>query len=1157
MRFLAVVGASGSGKSSVVRAGLIPALRWRQPSSGWPLFVMIPTAHPLEALGACLSGEARGSIPGRKFVDELAADPRRLHQTLERIAETTGAAHALLVVDQFEELFTLCRSEGDQFAFVENLIQAACQPGGVGLIVIVLRADFYAHCARFDPLRQALSQYQEYIGPMTIEELRLAIEEPARMGHWVFDPGLVELLLHDVGADEGHTPEPGALPLLSHALLSTWQRRRGRTLTLSGYTASGGVRGAIAETAEAVFYDQLQPGQRKIARQIFLRLTELGGDASTADTRRRASFDELVLKPEDQDPVHEVLSTLADARLITTDRDAAEVAHEALIREWPTLRGWLEEDREGLRLHRHLTGTALEWEEMARDPGGLYRGARLAQALEWTAANPDQVNVLERAFLEASQAFVDNEAREREAQRQRELDAARRLAETEKVRAEEQSHASRRLRTRALFLTIALVLAGVLAGTALFFWQRAIQANHLANSRELAGASVNNLQVDPERSVLLALQALQESDTLEARNALHRAVPELHLLYSVPGEPGGLPDVAYGPDGLSLATMGVLGQIKIWDADTGVLIQALEGEPDEFGGSIAFSPDGRLLAGSWTTQVVLWDLRSGEIRARFSGQSVGTTTGYNLGVGQIGFSPDGSRLAVANLDGVSKVWDLATQTAVLTLAPEPGELPAKAIAFNRDGSLVATGGDEGIVKVWDASTGKVLFSLPLGGIIHSVAFDPHADFLAASSEDGSVNVWKGMTGEQVMSLPRQSGTYDIAFLANSKFATAHQDGTARVWDAATGQPILTLAGPTSTVIGVAGSPDGTRIATSAYDSSLRVWDTSPGREWMTIEAHEGIVWNVAYSPDGKRLASASVDGFARLWDMETGQLILELSSGDSKAGGYTGLAYSPDGSRLATGGIDGNVRVWDSQTGEMLVTLAGHTNFVLGLAFSPDGARLVSSSLDGLVKVWDLTKGREISTFHGKVIPAWITDCAFSPDGKTVFAGIGDEKIVYQWNAETGKEIKAFNNEGIELYGIAVSPDGRLLAAGNQDGTITLWDVESGEKLGLMSGHAGLVVRLAFNQDGSLLASASHDRLAKVWNVATGEEVFSLFGNAGNVFGASFSPDGRRLATAGADGTVRTYALNMEELIALAEARLTRGLVAEECRKFLHAEACP
>lgn len=256
-------------------------------------------------------------------------------------------------------------------------MSAAYQEDGSGMVGIALRADFYAQCAQFNLLRQAISQHQEYIAPMTNDELRREIEEPAQRGHWELEPGLVDMLLHDVGADVGHTPEPGALPLLSHALLATWQRRRGRTMTLSGYSASGGVRGAIAETAESVFYDLLEPDQREVARQIFLRLTELGGETSMADTRRRVNIEELVSRPDKRAVVHEVLLTLADARLITTGQDTAEVAHEALIREWPTLRDWLEEDREGLRLHRRLTEVAQEWDASGRDPGVLYRGARL------------------------------------------------------------------------------------------------------------------------------------------------------------------------------------------------------------------------------------------------------------------------------------------------------------------------------------------------------------------------------------------------------------------------------------------------------------------------------------------------------------------------------------------------------------------------------------------------------------------------------------------------------------------------------------------------------------------------------------------------------------------------------------------------------------
>jgi WD40 repeat protein/transcriptional regulator with XRE-family HTH domain len=1153
-RFLAIVGASGSGKSSLVRAGVIPTMRWRQPSSSWPVYVLTPTTHPLEALATGLGREVRQSLSLRKFVDELAREPAALSTSLEKIAHATGAAHAILFIDQFEELFTLCRSEAEQSSFVEGLLIAASQPGGVALVVIVLRADFYAHCARFNSLRQAISQHQEYIGLMTNDELRCTIEEPAHRGHWDFEPGLVDLLLHDVGADGSHTPEPGALPLLSHALLATWQRRRGRTMTLSGYTASGGVRGAIAETAEAVFYDKLEPGQRSIARQIFLRLTELSGETSIADTRRRVRLDELISKPEDRDTVHEVLSALADARLVTTDQETAEVAHEALIREWPTLRAWLEEDREGLRLHRHLTEAAQEWAALDRDPGVLYRGARLVQVQEWAGSHPDDLNPLERSFLEASKSLVDKEVTEREAQRRRELKTARRLAETERAHAEEQSHASRRLRQRAVFLTIALLLAGMLAITALLFWQGAVQANHLANSRELTAAAINNLQVDPERSVLLALHALDEEDTLEARNALRQAIPELHLIMNIPVDSIGVPDVAYSPDGKLIASMGANGEAKLWDANSGELFLTLDGRTGELGGNVAFSPDGNTLAAAWVTQIILWDTHYGNVKITLSGESVGTTIGYNLGVGQIAFSPDGKRLAAANLDGAPRVWEIGTQTEVFSL--EIGVLPAKAIAYSAEGRLLATGGDEGIVKVWDASNGIERFSLPLGGIIHSVAFEPNGVRLAAASEDGSVKIWDAATGLETMSLPRTSGLYDIAFLPDGRISTAGQDGTTRLWDSITGQQVLVLAGPTSTVISVAGSPDGKRVATGAYDGSLRVWDATPRRELMTIQGHGEIVWDVAYSPDGRRIASTSADGTARLWDAESGDPLLSLPLDGDSMDGLTSLAFSPDGACVAVGSMAGTIRLYDSETGELQLTLRGHNNFVLDLVFSSDGMRLASASWDGTGKVWDLAVGKEISTFTGHGSSTLVSSVVLSPDGQRVYTS-GDDRYVRVWEASTGKEIQTFSEEGKEPYGLALSPDGMRLAFGLHDGEITVWELASGEKLQTLSGHAGLVLRLAYNPDGTRLASASFDKLAKVWDVTTGQELFSLYGNQSNVFGVSFNLDGTELATAGADGTIRVYTMQLEDLKTLARERITRTLTDEECRKFLHLNRCP
>ncbi|MBI5082312.1 MAG: hypothetical protein HZB17_13585 [Chloroflexi bacterium] len=343
-RFLAVVGGSGSGKSSLVRAGLIPALKRGEtladgtlPPDGsinWLIYIITPSAHPLEELATALIPPSEPVKVITTFMDDLANDPRNLHFAVRRALGRVSAGKFVLIVDQFEELFTLCRSEVESKTFVDSLLYAtAPDTDGTTIVVITLRADFCTHCAQFANLREALAKQQEYIGPLSATELRRAIEEPAKRGGWTFAPSLVSSLLRDV------SNEPGALPLLSHALLETWKRRRGRTITHNGYAESGGVRGAIAKTAEAVFNQRLTPEQQIIARNIFLRLTELG--KGTHDTCRRATLAELIPRPEDTLIVESILKILADARLITTSERTVEVAHEALIREWPKLREWL------------------------------------------------------------------------------------------------------------------------------------------------------------------------------------------------------------------------------------------------------------------------------------------------------------------------------------------------------------------------------------------------------------------------------------------------------------------------------------------------------------------------------------------------------------------------------------------------------------------------------------------------------------------------------------------------------------------------------------------------------------------------------------------------------------------------------------------------
>ena len=413
-RFLAVIGASGSGKSSLVRAGVIPALKSGgrlidgsvHPSGSihWAYRVFTPGGHPLDSLAATLSKEEALPSQISRLRDELAQDPKTLALAARGLLAQAGNQHLILVVDQLEEIFTQARDPEERQAFINALLTASkpddSQPVS---LIICLRADFYAQVALHEHLREMVSQHQEFIGAMNRAELVDAIVAPLVQGDWKIQEGLVKVILDDVGY------EPGALPLLSHALLETWKRRRGRTLTLSGYVESGGVDGAIRETAEAVFHQRLTPEQQPIARMIFLRLTELNQDAQ--DTRRRSSFSELITRSTDELTIQTVINILADARLVTTstvepgDTKVVEVAHESLIREWPMLQEWLNEDRQGLILHRQLTEAAEDWVKNDRDPGLLFRGKRLVQIQEWAekGSHPDLISLQEVDFLEASQ----------------------------------------------------------------------------------------------------------------------------------------------------------------------------------------------------------------------------------------------------------------------------------------------------------------------------------------------------------------------------------------------------------------------------------------------------------------------------------------------------------------------------------------------------------------------------------------------------------------------------------------------------------------------------------------------------------------------------------------------------------------------------------
>jgi WD40 repeat protein len=1160
---------------------LVPALRWNTISAGWSAHILTPTADPLESLAVSLTDSVAATAT---LMDDLLRDPRSLHLFVQRLAAQRHPAPRLLVIDQFEELFALCRTESKRRAFVDCLLAASAEPGGPTITVIALRADFYAHCSGYDSLRDALATQQEYIGAMSTAELRRAIEEPADRGHWELESGLVDQLLHDVGQ------EPGALPLLSHALLETWQRRRGRTLMLSGYASSGGVRGAIAETAESVFTDQFTAEQQVIARRIFLRLTELGDEQATGDTRRRATFSELILRPEDAASTGVVLKALADARLITTTEDSAEVAHDALIREWPTLRGWLEEDRESLRFHLQLTEASREWSAASREPDMPYRGARLAQLHEWAATRSGEMNDLEREFITASQAAAEREVAARDAQRSRELRAAQELAGEQRQRAEDQGRSATLLRRRLFYLVGALAIAvlaalaagfaanrnstlatqnAAIAATAQSDFARADYQARLASSRAWAAAAVSNIGVDPDRSILLALQAVSVTHsvdkgwTREAEEALHRAISSAQPYIALRGHESGVNDVAFSPDGTRLATASLDGTAKVWDAATGGVLFTLEpGKADAASAgnlySVAISPDGAQLALAGEAGVVtLWDALTGQ--AQFSLPAQGEPSAiYSLA-----FSPDAKRLAAASGDGAVRVWELGTASLSLTV-PIQLSLPPDMltlinvhdVAFSPDGTRLATLGHDNTVQIWDALTGREL--LTLAGhteVVLALAYSADGTRLATASYDTTTKVWDAGSGAELLTLAGNTArNTGVAFSPDGmRLAVVSDDGTAKVWDASSGQQLFTLAGHTSAIRAVAFSPDGAHIATASDDATARIWQAAPSRELFTLTGHTQTVYGGHFSPDGARLLTNSNDGIVKVWDTSTGRLLYDLSLPDEN---LNGSAFSRDGKLIASGGTDGRPRIWDAATGRLLTTLPGHALRTFDVQFSPDGKELASASpRENSAILWDLATGQELKTLSGHTGRVfWVN---FSPDG-TRLIPCGADTVAIVWDLAAGQPLLKLPVPGGSCSNEATySPDGTRMLTTDSSEAAKVWDAATGKLLLELSGHSGAVYAAAWSPDGKFIATGSADKTAKIWDAKTGEEWLTLYGHTAVVGGVAFSPDGTRLATMSDDGTARIYVLPIEELIALAKTRVTRALTPEECQKYMHLPRCP
>ncbi|MFF0822814.1 AAA family ATPase [Micromonospora haikouensis] len=1141
---LLVLGSSGAGKSSLLRAGLMAALADDRLAPGcrsWPRRVVTPTDDPIRQLATHLADLAGIDAIGTQR--SLTEHPEQAHllaaQVLARLPAPSGsggppgeAPRLVLLVDQAEELFTLQADHDRQAAFLTALHAMATTPTlpdgqPAALVVAAMRGDFVDQASAFAPLRDAVEAGAFTVAAMSESELTEAITGPAAEAGRAVPDVLVTAILDDlrdrslpVGFDAG------VLPLLSQVMFVMWNADPAGPLTVEGYRRTGGVATIVHTSAERI-YDSLSDQHRDIARRVFLHL------AVAADgrlTRRPATRAALRTAAACQQPdLDVVLDAFTAGRLITrADPDVVTIAHENLLHAWTRLRDWLQPSLTDQALHRALVDDVHAWHANDHDPSYLYQGGQLhavqTAATRW-AADP------------ARSLSIDATAHEF-------LTAGRRR------------HQRRQRITRAVAtaMTVLLVVTVGAAVAAMRNADRADQQHALALSRQLAAQSRALSSTDWPTAQRLAAAALHTARTEEATDAAGTLLADYRS--TLRGESRFMSGVAFSPDGRLLA-VGDYTAVRLWDPATGKPVgEPLTGHTMLVSG-VAFSPDGRLLASlSSDGSARLWDPATGK--------PVGAPmTGHTPWVTAVTFSPDGRLLAVGD-DKAVRLWDPTTGKPVGE--PLTGHTnQVSGVAFSPDGRLLASAGGD-TVRLWDPTTGKPV-GAPLTGHtsqVSGVAFSPDGRLLASASSFGQVRLWDPATGEPAGTpmTGRTKLVSGMVFSPDGRLLAVGDDKAVRLWDPTTGKPVgAPLTGHTSRVHGVAFSPDGRLLASAGHDGSVRLWDPTTGTPvGAPLTGHDDWVNDVAFSPDGRLLASAGHDGSVRLWDPTTGTPVGKPLTGHTSE--VAAVAFSPDGRLLASASSDGSVRLWSTTTGAPVGTpITGHNDWVYDVAFSPDG-RLLASAGGDTVRLWDPTTGKPVGdplTGHTQWVPA----VAFSPDGRLLASADGDGSVRL-WDPTTGALV------GSPLIGhtkwvlaVAFSPDGRLLASASGDGSVRLWNPATGTPVGApITGHRREVSGVAFSPDGRLLASSDgdgeRDGSVRLWDPTTGKPVGApLTGHVDEVSGVVFSPNGRLLASAGQDRTVRLWSLGIYTDPVLSLCGKAGGITEAEWATFTGGEPYP